>query len=481
MDRPSGYLAACDIEVLWERVTRFLARKGVKVQHRGVLEIVAAAGATVDFGTQRVRFSETLVNRLLAHAPRGFTLSGADPEHDLVMPADAHQFYLCTNTGARNIVDPISGETRPVTRTAITRWGRLVEGLQQVNVCAVPTACDAPPEAVDIHGLRALALGTRKHIWVQPHSEATLPYLFRLAQARAGGAKQYRKRPSVSFMATSLTPFQFKSMDMEVVLQACRHGAPVHACSVPTLGGTAPITPAGAVVLAGVEVLALTLIIQAVKPGTPVLGLATALYMEMRNGKALKAHDQAVRTNAACAQFIRRALKIPVHVCGLTTDTVVPDGQSMAERALSGMVLAGNGVDIMGRAGELEAAQTISPAQLVIDNEIAAMIKQLVAPMDLSEEAMAWSELMDVEPGGHFLEQPGTLTHCRDGLPRPLFAGGVREAFEAGRNADLTARASALAAKQVGENYSPRGIPGSPQDEWDRIVAEADRVLISNV
>lgn len=153
-------------------------------------------------------------------------------------------------------------------------------------------------------------------------------------------------------------------MDMEVVLQACLHGAPVHACSVPTLGGTAPITPAGAIVLAGVEVLALTLIIQAVKPGTPVLGLATALY---------------------------------------------------------------------------------------------------------------------VEPGGHFLEQPGTLTHCRDGLPRPLFAGGVRAAFEAGRNADLTARASALAAKQVGENYSPRGIPGSPQDEWDRIVAEADRVLISNV
>ena len=351
MSLQGGYLSPDDITAIWEKVTLFLAHKGVKVQHRGVLAILQAAGAEVDFESRQVLFPTKLVHQLLERAPRGFSLAADDSRYDLELPVAAHRFYLCTNTGARNIIDPVSGETGPVTKAAITGWGRLVDGLDQVNMCAVPTAADAPPETVDIHGLRALFLGTRKHVWVQPHSETTLPYLFKLAHARAGGAERFQQRPSVSFMATSLTPFQFKSMDMEVVLQACRHGAPLHACSVPTMGGTAPITPAGSVVLAGIEVLALTLITQAVKPGIPVLGLATSLYMDMQTGRAVKAHGQAVRTNAACAQFIRQALKIPTHICGLTTDAVVPDGQSMAERALSGLALANSGVDIMGRAG----------------------------------------------------------------------------------------------------------------------------------
>jgi trimethylamine:corrinoid methyltransferase-like protein len=65
-------------------------------------------------------------------------------------------------------------------------------------------------------------------------------------------------------MVTSLTPYKFKSMDMEVILQACRYGVPLHVCSVGTMGGTSPISPLGTMILCCIEVLVQLIIAQLV-------------------------------------------------------------------------------------------------------------------------------------------------------------------------------------------------------------------------
>jgi trimethylamine:corrinoid methyltransferase-like protein len=53
-------------------------------------------------------------------------------------------------------------------------------------------------------------------------------------------------------------------MDMEVILQACRYGVPIHACSVGTMGGTSPISPLGTTILCCIEVLVQLIIAQLV-------------------------------------------------------------------------------------------------------------------------------------------------------------------------------------------------------------------------
>jgi trimethylamine:corrinoid methyltransferase-like protein len=120
----------------------------------------------------------------------------------------------------------------------------------------------------------------------------------------------------------------------------------------------------GTVILAGIEVLAILLIAQAIHPGTPVLDLAGSLALDMNTGQALKANVEAMRANAACAQFISQVYKIPTHICGVTTDIDIVDGQEQSERCLGGLSLSLSGVDVMGRAGELQAAKIISPVQL---------------------------------------------------------------------------------------------------------------------
>jgi trimethylamine:corrinoid methyltransferase-like protein len=477
MHRSMGFLSAEDIDTIFEKVLIYISEYGVRVQHASVLKILSTVGAHVDLQKEMVRFPRELIKQLLNEAPRSFTLAAADTGLDLELPCASGSFYTCTNTGARGIIDPVTGTLRDVTVDDVKKWGFLVDELSNIDMCAVPTPTDVPPETADVCGLGALLTTTRKHIWVQPHSASTLPYLFDLAIARSGGKDQLKKRPCVSFIVDSLTPFQFKAMDIEVILRASRLGVPIHACSVPVLGGTAPITPVGTVILACVEVLAILLIAQAVCQGTPVLGLATSLAMDMQTGQALKANVEAIRTNAACAQFINQVYRIPTHICGMTTDIDIIDEQAQAERCLGGLTLALSGVDIMGRAGELQAAKIISPVQLTIDDELVAWIKHLNAPFTVNTDTMVWEDLLAVEPGGHFLAQPSTLKYCRKAFRSNLFKPYVHEAGKSDDLKDVIARARQRTLDSWKTNPDPSWLKNETATELDRIVSQAEGVL----
>jgi len=471
------FISGEDIETIFEKVLIYLSEYGVKVQHASVLKILSTVGAHVDLQTEMVRFPRELVKQLLNEAPQSFKLAAVDPSLDLELPCVSGSFYMCTNTGARGIIDPVTGVLSDVTVADVKKWGCLVDGLANIDMCAVPTPTDVPPETADVHGLGALFSATRKHVWVQPHSESTLPYLFELAIARSGGETQLKKRPCVSFIVDSLTPFQFKAMDMEVILRASRLGIPIHASSVPVLGGTAPITPVGTVILACIEVLAILLIAQAVNPGTPVLGLATSLAMDMQTGQALKANVEALRTNAACAQFISQVYKIPTHTCGMTTDTDTVNEQAQAERCLGGLTLALSGVTIMGRAGELQAAKIISPVQLTIDDELIAMIKHLNTPLMVDSDTLVWEDLLTVGPGGHFIAQPSTLRYCRSVYQPTLFKSEGRENGSSDQLRGIIERARQKTLDSWETNPDPEWLNQETAIELDRIVSRADGVL----
>jgi trimethylamine:corrinoid methyltransferase-like protein len=174
-------------------------------------------------------------------------------------------------------------------------------------MCAFPTPTDTPPQTADVYSLRALLENTSKHIWIQPHGEASLGFLIDLVIAKAGGEENLKKRPIASIISDAMTPFGLKSLDGEIILQSCRYGIPIHASTLPVAGATSPITLMGSVIVAGIEVLMQLVIAQIVKPGIPVIGLSGLLNMDMLTGRTLKTSVQAIQGNAAFVQFMREA------------------------------------------------------------------------------------------------------------------------------------------------------------------------------
>jgi trimethylamine:corrinoid methyltransferase-like protein len=470
-------LSSNEVDVVFDKVLKFLSERGVKIQHKSLLKTLGQAGAWVDSEKETVRFPRNLVEDSLKKVPHRFTLAGVDPRFDIPLPSTDGNFYTCTNTGARGMIDPETGIYRELRISDVENWARLVDLLDHIDMCAFPTPTDAPPQTADLHSLKALLENTSKHIWIQPHGEASLGFLIDLVIAKAGGEENLKKRPIASIISDAMTPFGLKSLDGEIILQSCRYGIPIHASTLPVAGATSPITLMGSVIVAGIEVLMQLVIAQIVKPGIPVIGLSGLLNMDMLTGKTLKASVQAIQGNAVFVQFMREAYHIPTHCAGFTTDSPIPDGQSMIERNLRALMISAAGSDIMGRAGELAAAKTISPIQLIIDNEVTGMLRHLKSGVEFSEETMAWDVILAVPPGGHFLDQKHTLDHCREGFRPQLFVRNPAEWSEMQGGKDLLLTAQEKYKELAGKERTLT-ISGQTLSEMNRIVQEADRALV---
>jgi trimethylamine:corrinoid methyltransferase-like protein len=186
-----------------------------------------------------------------------------------------------------------------------------------------------------------------------------------------------------------------------------------------------------------------------------------------------------MQANALSAQFLTEAYGLPVHTAGLTSDTFTTDGQAMVEHSLYGLMVAAAGAVIVGRAGELEAAKTFSPLQLIVDDEIAAALerlRQLQGGLSLEEEATAWQDILAAAPGGHFLETGHTLRHCREAFQPLLFARQSRDAWAAEGEKTLIDRTRDR-FRELLCAAGPPEVDSGTIEAMERIVAAADRAL----
>ncbi len=468
-----------EVGIMYEKCVEFLSSKGwIKIDnHPEGLKMLDKLGAQVDFDSKQVRFPKDIIEEALRTVPRSFTLAGGGEHHDLILPNPDGLFYVRSVSGVKDYCDPDSNIHRDSTLADIAEWAQLVEVLDEINICMYLTATDMPEKTADIHGLKALFENTSKQITVQPFSVDSVGYLLQLAQVAAGGAEALKKKPIINMFCCPLVPFVIKDMDMEVIIQCSRLGVPISANPLPNTGGTSPITVAGTILQSGIEILAVIVMSQLMKPGTPVVGQPNFYALDMATGRCLSANVDTHLGSAAGAQFIKDAFHVPTHTWAFGSESYIPDGQSGIEKALGGMLVAGGGADILAGAGFLNAGKAASPVQLIIDDTIIKIIKRDIAGVKVDEDTMAFQEILNTAPGDHYLDRAHTLQHCRDALRVELFASSSYDAWKAEGSKDLRARAVEK-YKDLKKELKPLALPDEVKKELDRIVSEADQHLV---
>jgi trimethylamine---corrinoid protein Co-methyltransferase len=474
--RGTRFFSDDEIEKLREKVFELLSVKGVTMDHPPVLKLLSDAGAQVDFSTKQVRFPRQLVEDALKRTPKNIVLAGTESSYDLKVPREDGTFHLRTGTGARCYLDPQTGAYRGTTIDDVAQWARLAGQLDHVSFPAFPFPTDVPVDTADVYALRTMLRNSPKHIWVQPYSARSVEYLIEMALVAAGSEDALKTRPLASFIACSLTPLEFKFMDLEIIMQCARRGIPLHACSLPSAGGTAPITIPSVILLSSAEIVAMVTTAQIIQSGSPIVATPLIFTMDMQTGRSLQSSPEALRGAGQAMYFIKSAFGIPAHTYGSGADSPDIDGQSMAERALLGAIVAMAGADIMGGAGQVEVATTISPLQLIIDNEIAAMIRTIMSGPEVNEETMAWNDLLASSGVGHFLETEHTLRHCRSVFRPRTFYRQTREIWTNQGKKDLMTRTKEI-YNVLSEKAKERELPQDLARELDRIVEAADSNL----
>jgi trimethylamine--corrinoid protein Co-methyltransferase len=104
---------------------------------------------------------------------------------------------------------------------------------------------------------------------------------------------------------------------------------------------------------------------------------------------------------------------LPVETTGAGTGQFVPNIQSGYERALSALLSMLSWPDILVGAGLLGSAMILSLEQMLIDTEIFRMCKQAHRGIVSGDEKWLNEVIDRVGPGGHFLDQPSTVSAVR--------------------------------------------------------------------
>jgi len=471
----SKLMNSAELDMLKEKLEQILAEKGVIVEHPEALKMLQAGGA--DVNGSNVRFPPLFLAEVLTRLPERFILAGREQQHDLYFPHPENLFYTRTNTGALYYLDE-GNLFHPLTLDEAAEFTRLADHLPGIDFCSLPSTQseNIPPETLDIHTLYAVLQNTGKHIWVQPYGKESISYLLKIAEAAAGSRDQLKSRPIISMIACSHTPLTFKAMDMEVIMQCCQAGIPIQACALPAAGANAPVTPEGCALLASAEVMAMAVMAQVIMPGIPVIATPLLFSIDMATTATLQSPVEVTMGRMLAIQLFKEGYGIPVHTYGTGSDSVIPDGQNMIERTSTAHMVALAGADILGGAGQLQTAKTVSPLQLIIDSDIFGMVKKLKTGLGIDAQSLAFNEIMGLTGREAFINMDHTFRYFRDTFrPQTFFSSSRRDWEKQGRK-DLIARSREI-YDSIRKGYRESSLPDDLAGEIKKIIAQADREL----
>jgi trimethylamine--corrinoid protein Co-methyltransferase len=148
--------------------------------------------------------------------------------------------------------------------------------------------------------------------------------------------------------------------------------------------------------------------------------------------------------------------------------------QTGHEKTLTALTAALAGTNLIYGLGMIESGVTFDYAQLVIDNEMARMVKQVVGGVRVDDESLAVDDIAAVGSSGDFLSLDATMRHMRETSQPELIDRRVREDWERRGATDMYQRAMEK-AKELLADHHPEPLPDDVLRQVRGIVDKADR------
>ncbi len=474
--RPNLKISVVNPEEIHEATLEVLAETGVIFPSEKALNILAEAGAEVDFDTMIAKIPPKLVEQALRTAPREFVLAGREPESDLLL--DGETCYLSTDGCGVEVIDIETGERRGSTKQDVADSARVADALDEISFYWGPaaSALDVPSPVRSLHELQAALYNTVKH--VQPETilgEQEARYAIKMAEAVAGGSDELRKRPVLSIMQCAKDPLGHDGGSLEASLVAAEHGIPTGFMPMPMGCATAPATLAANLVITTADSLSTLVLLQLAHPGSPYFFAAAPTSMDLHTGGYTgggpEDHLLAAGFKEVCAYY-----GIPLSMGVMATGSKEPDWHAALDNSLSTLMSVLTHTDMLTGAGLLHGSKIFAFDQLVMDCEIMEVISKTCEGIHVDEETLAFDVISKVGPGSHFLAEKHTRNHMRDLWQPRLVDQASYDAWEkSGRRGPMD-RALDM-AREIHRQHEVPALDDEVQAEIDALLADAEKHL----
>jgi len=442
-----NFFSKTEVERIHKASLELLEDVGILVHNEKARNIYAKHGCLVDTNTGIVKFPPKLVEEYRKMLPPTYTFLAQDPQYDRVLPDNRP--VVVTASSAPNVLDPKTGIVRRGTSSDIANIAHLINELPGFDVMSISTlADDAPKGQISISRFYPALKNCKKPVRSNTPSVEQLQMVLDLGAQIAGSKEAYMERPFINHhYCPMVAPLTMEVDSADCCIYLLEQGLPVYVTIVPNAGLTSPMSMLGSMTVGNAEFLAYACMTQMIRPGAPIIYAVLSTVADMRTGNYASG---AIETGIQQMAHTEMAKFYGVPSGGYIglTNAHSNDAQSGYETGMNTALALMGGADLFNMGGLLDGLMTVDFAKLVIDNEIALMLKKAKEGVPFSEDDLCLDLIKQVGPGGLYMDQEHTLANMRKAAFYPkLAAREARSQWEEAGKPDITVHAMAEAKR----------------------------------
>ncbi|MEG1496915.1 MAG: trimethylamine methyltransferase family protein [Clostridiales bacterium] len=404
-----GALNQDQCEQIVNATFRTLEKVGCKVQSEEALDLLKNAGCHIE--GELVKIPAHVMKKAINTAPSSVTLY--DREGEVAMNVEPNNVYFGPGMTNPLIVDSETGERRATIKSDVANMARVCEALPNIDwVCGLASISDCNPCLAEVYEAREVLENTSKHLVSWTHNLENCVDIVKMCATAIGGMDKLKEKPFLSFWISPVSPLTQPKDSIAPVLYLAGEGLPVMYISGQTMGGTAPISFGGGMVVGLADCLVGLLISQLKREGTPFICGSFCEYMNMKTVNMSFSNPELAFSQAA-ASDIFRYLDLPFAIHAGTTDSPIFDQQAAGDIAIqlfTGALSRGN---MNCFIGFLESAMSASLEAVVYGDEMISYIHNIVAGAEISTDTLVEDVIANVGPGGNYLTEPHTFENFK--------------------------------------------------------------------
>ncbi|NQT55921.1 MAG: trimethylamine methyltransferase family protein [Desulfobacteraceae bacterium] len=455
-----------------------LERTGVEVLLPEAVDLLKQAGAYVT-DNQRVRIPSHLVEEALRLAPCRITIS--DRNGKPAMFLEGHNTYYGTGPTIQYVLDVNSGERRDSTKDDIEKAAMICDYLDNIDYVmtmgmsggVAPSSKGINPEITDRYDFEAMLSNTTKPLIFSTWSVEGLSDCYEMGLAVSGSPENFRRKPFIIHYAEPTTPLLHGREALEQLLFCAEKRIPMVYSSGPVMGGTAPVTLAGSLVLSNAEWLGGLVIAQLKRKGTPMIYGLGVSPLDMRTSVTLYGGPDNSLSHIA-AKEMASFYRLPDFNTGGCSDSKVFDQQAAIESFFSLFQAALAGSNLVHDVGYIESGYTACWESIIMADELIDSIKHFLRGIEINRDTLALDLIDKVGPGGSFIREEHTANHFKDIWYPKLFNRNNFEKWVQGGSKPL-GKVLNEKVKWILENHKPEPLSKDVKQKINKILRRAEK------
>jgi trimethylamine--corrinoid protein Co-methyltransferase len=390
-------LSKDEITEIHETSLSLLEEVGIRIDSEEARKIMKEKGATVLKKDKEffVKLPQGLIKDQLKKVPSEFSLWG--PDGNYKMHINTKSVHFGTFGAAINILDPSNkkGIRKATLKDAIDHL-RIINALDNIDCSHMDVwPSDVPFTELHCQTIREWGKHSLKPYGMSCYGRMASTDMMRLASIIVGGEEELLKKPRLIGVFNPTSPLLLEKILLNGLFVFAKFNQPILISAAASAGSSAPVTLAGVLTQANMEVLSTIVLTQIINPGTPILYASTNTIMDPLTGNiAYGSMEMSLLTIAAAqlAQFYG----FPSKGSGALTDSKCFDIQNGYERFMGLSAAINAGHNYITCAGTYESSLSEALELLVIDDELIAILKRGLNGIDVNSNTIARDEIEKV-------------------------------------------------------------------------------------